>query len=141
METYVEKFTNMRFDPAGMTDDPDIRMAQSVVDYIFRRLALDHLPYEERAALGVLSASEREAQLNGEDPTQVAAQVESYAQSAASSEVPVARAEEPSETPAERPASEGFMADAPLCITCGTKMRPSGSCYACEGCGATSGCS
>ena len=142
LETYVEKFTNMRFDPAGMTDDPDIRMAQSVVDYIFRRLALDHLPYEERAALGVLSASEREAQLNGEDPTQVAAQVESYAQSAAPSGPAEERAEERAEAPAApSPASGGFMADAPLCITCGTKMRPSGSCYACEGCGATSGCS
>ncbi|SIO89751.1 vitamin B12-dependent ribonucleotide reductase [Nocardiopsis sp. JB363] len=142
LETYVEKFTNMRFDPAGMTDDPDIRMAQSVVDYIFRRLALDHLPYEERAALGVLSASEREAQLNGEDPTQVATQVESYAQSAAPSGPAEERAEERPEAPAApSPASGGFMADAPLCITCGTKMRPSGSCYACEGCGATSGCS
>src|SRR5699024_4700887 len=53
LETYVEKFTNMRFEPAGMTDDPDIRMAQTVVDYIFRRLALDHLPHEDRTALGV----------------------------------------------------------------------------------------
>ena len=143
LETYVEKFTNMRFDPAGMTDDPDIRMAQSVVDYIFRRLALDHLPYEERAALGVLSASEREAQLNGEDPAQIAAQVESYSQSASTG---AATTESAPTAPAEAeekraPASEGFVADAPLCITCGTKMRPSGSCYACEGCGATSGCS
>ncbi|GAB3708231.1 vitamin B12-dependent ribonucleotide reductase [Nocardiopsis oceani] len=145
LETYVEKFTNMRFDPAGMTDDPDVRMAQSVVDYIFRRLALDHLPYEERAALGVLSASEREAQLNGEDPAQLAAQVESYAQSAASTEsAPAApKEEQPTGTApaAEAPRTGGFVADAPLCITCGTKMRPSGSCYACEGCGATSGCS
>lgn len=149
LETYVDKFTNMRFDPAGMTDDPDIRMAQSVVDYIFRRLALDHLPYEERAALGVLSATERQAQLAGEDPAQVAAQVESYAQSAATHE-----AEAPESSPrtaSARPveahstadllADKGFVADAPLCVTCGTKMRPSGSCYACEGCGATSGCS
>ncbi|WP_017589101.1 vitamin B12-dependent ribonucleotide reductase [Nocardiopsis ganjiahuensis] len=142
LETYVEKFTNMRFDPAGMTDDPDIRMAQSVVDYIFRRLALDHLPYEERAALGVLSASEREAQVSGEDPAQAAVQVESYAQSAASTEAPAAPREEHAEPrAAEVPRTEGFVADAPLCITCGTKMRPSGSCYACEGCGATSGCS
>ena len=149
LETYVEKFTNMRFDPAGMTDDPDIRMAQSVVDYIFRRLALDHLPYEERAALGVLSAAERQAQLNGEDPAQLAAQVESYAQSAAPSQESSASEksseqsteEEPPKAVAEVGSSEGFMADAPLCITCGTKMRPSGSCYACEGCGATSGCS
>jgi ribonucleoside-diphosphate reductase alpha chain len=156
LETYVDKFTNMRFDPAGMTDDPDIRMAQSVVDYIFRRLALDHLPYEERAALGVLSAAERQAQVAGEDPAQVAAQVESYAQSAAtrgadaSEEVPAASVREP-RAAAERPTrahstaelmeGKGFVADAPLCVTCGTKMRPSGSCYACEGCGATSGCS
>ncbi|OOC54959.1 MULTISPECIES: vitamin B12-dependent ribonucleotide reductase [Nocardiopsis] len=155
LETYVEKFTNMRFDPAGMTDDPDIRMAQSVVDYIFRRLALDHLPYDERAALGVLSAAERQAQLAGEDPAQVAAQVESYAQSAAThgSEAAEAPAESREEEPAavEKPTAahsttelmegKGFVADAPLCVTCGTKMRPSGSCYACEGCGATSGCS
>ena len=44
LPTYVEKYTNLRFEPGGMTDDPDIRMAQSMMDYIFRRLALDHLP-------------------------------------------------------------------------------------------------
>ncbi len=150
LETYVEKFTNMRFDPAGMTDDPDIRMAQSVVDYIFRRLALDYLPYDERAALGVLSAEERRAQAAGEDPAQVAAQVESYAQSA-----PVAGREPKEEKPVreEQESAEahtttelleqkqGFTTDAPLCVTCGTKMRPSGTCYVCEGCGSTSGCS
>ncbi len=143
LDTYVEKFTNMRFDPAGMTDDPDIRMAQSVVDYIFRRLALDHLPYEERAALGVLSASEREARLSGEDPAQAAVQVESYAQSAApSTEAPaVLEQEYAGPRAAEEPRAGGVVADAPLCITCGTRMRPSGSCYACEGCGSTSGCS
>ena len=146
LETYVEKFTNMRFEPAGMTDDPDIRMAQSVVDYIFRRLALDYLPYEERAALGVLSAEERAAQAAGEDPAQVAAQVVTYAQSA-----PVAEAGDPlleaprttgvRGTVEAAEARQGFSADAPLCVSCGTKMRPSGSCYVCEGCGSTSGCS
>ena len=59
LETYVKKFVNMRFDPAGMTDDADVRMAQSMMDYIFRRLALDHLPYESRAALGIYTADER----------------------------------------------------------------------------------
>ena len=68
LESYVAKFTNMRFEPAGMTDDPDIRIATSVMDYIFRRLALDHLPYEQRADLGILSAAERAAQLAGQDP-------------------------------------------------------------------------
>src|SRR5438874_2917532 len=66
LETYVAKFTNMRFEPAGMTDDPDIRMAASVMDYIFRRLALDFLPYERRAELGIFTAEERAAQLRAE---------------------------------------------------------------------------
>ena len=59
LETFVEKFSNLRFEPAGMTDDVDIRMAQSTMDYIFRRLALDYLPFESRSALGVYSAAER----------------------------------------------------------------------------------
>ena len=65
LESYVAKFTNMRFEPAGITDDPDIRIASSVMDYIFRRLALDHLPYDQRAELGILTTDERSAQLEG----------------------------------------------------------------------------
>ena len=68
LEKWVEKFTNMRFEPAGLTDDPDIRIASSVMDYVFRRLALDHLPYETRAELGILSAAERAAEVAGQDP-------------------------------------------------------------------------
>src|SRR5579875_3444820 len=68
LDSYVAKFTNMRFEPAGLTDDPDIRIASSVMDYIFRRLALDHLSYEARAELGILSAAERAAQAAGQDP-------------------------------------------------------------------------
>ena len=64
----MAKFTNMRFEPAGLTDDPDIRIASSVMDYIFRRLALDHLPYDVRAELGILSADERTAEAAGYDP-------------------------------------------------------------------------
>ena len=55
----VQKFTNLKFEPAGLTDDPDIRMAQSIMDYIFRRLALDYLSFEERAELGIYTATER----------------------------------------------------------------------------------
>jgi pyruvate/2-oxoglutarate dehydrogenase complex dihydrolipoamide acyltransferase (E2) component len=66
LETFVGKFTNMRFEPAGMTDDPDIRMAASVMDYIFRRLALDFLPYDTRAELGIFTAKERAAQIQAE---------------------------------------------------------------------------
>src|ERR1700712_1771925 len=76
LETYISKFTNMRFEPAGMTDDPDIRIAQSVMDYIFRRLALDHLPVDTRATLGIFTAEERAAQVSG-----------SYGSSASTAEV------------------------------------------------------
>ena len=158
LESYVAKFTNMRFEPAGITDDPDIRIASSVMDYIFRRLALDHLSYEQRAELGILSASERAAQLAGEDPAAVTDQPDpvEMAQS-----VPVEKVNErpqpedrnpERDSPADRPAPprtttelieshQRRSADAPLCLTCGTKMRPAGSCYVCEGCGSTSGCS
>ncbi len=59
LRSFVEAFTNMRFEPAGMTDDPEIRIASSVLDYIFRRLAVDYLSYEERAELGILTVAER----------------------------------------------------------------------------------
>ena len=59
LRAFVEKFTNMRFEPAGMTDDPDIRFATSLVDYIFRRLAVEYLDPDERRELGILTIDER----------------------------------------------------------------------------------
>ncbi len=159
LESYVAKFTNMRFEPAGITDDPDIRMVSSVMDYIFRRLALDHLPYDQRADLGILSVAERSAVLDGEDPSAVGDEVdpEELAQSAPREEPASAADRQAHPQPqharaADSPAAprsstelieshQGRVADAPLCLTCGTKMRPAGSCYVCEGCGSTSGCS
>ncbi|SEG16813.1 ribonucleoside-diphosphate reductase class II [Thermomonospora echinospora] len=144
LETWVEKFTNMRFEPAGMTDDPDIRMATSVMDYIFRRLALDHLPYEQRAELGIFTAQERTMQANGEDPATLHAD-EEVARETLAQTAEIAR---PAAAPVLQDSvdlmesHQGRTAeDAPLCMTCGTKMRPAGSCYVCEGCGSTSGCS
>ncbi len=148
LETYVSKFVNMRFEPAGMTDDPDVRMASSVVDYLFRRLALDQLPKDKRDQLGILTAAERTAQVAAD-----------YGIDAGSgSDVESLRTSVDASNPAPaipgRPApiyvgsstellelQMGKAADAPLCLTCGTKMRPAGSCYVCEGCGSTSGCS
>ncbi len=171
LEKWVEKFTNMRFEPAGVTDDPDIRIASSVMDYVFRRLALDHLPYETRAELSILSAAERAAQLAGEDPAALAEDMDpaEMAQSAPRErphpdrpehQEQSGRAGQPEQAaqqerssgngqPSTEPHSstellesqQGRTADAPLCLICGTKMRPAGSCYVCEGCGATSGCS
>ncbi|HUC21203.1 MAG TPA: vitamin B12-dependent ribonucleotide reductase [Streptosporangiaceae bacterium] len=154
LESYVGKFTNMRFDPAGITDDPDIRIATSVMDYIFRRLALDHLSYEERAELGILTTEERTAQLNGEDhaPATDDLDPEELAQSVPVEKVrrsqpevtqpaPASTASGPRSSTELIESQQGRVADAPLCLTCGTKMRPAGSCYVCEGCGSTSGCS
>jgi ribonucleoside-diphosphate reductase alpha chain len=156
LEFYVSKFSNLRFEPAGMTDDPDVRIATSVLDYLFRRLALDHLPYEKRAELGIFSAEERTAQVAGADYGAGFGEVDmeglrSSVDAAPATEKdsskeagPAAAAPAPVEVGSSTELLElrlGKAADAPLCLTCGTKMRPAGSCYLCEGCGSTSGCS
>ena len=146
LEAYVSKFVNMRFDPAGLTDDPDVRMATSVMDYLFRRLALDYLPYDKRTELGIFTAEERAA----------AVAANSYGALAPATDgdedvdVDALRASAPVELPKPVVAhsstelleqQQGHAADAPLCMTCGVKMRPAGSCFVCESCGSTSGCS
>jgi ribonucleoside-diphosphate reductase alpha chain len=157
LETYIQKFTNMRFEPAGMTDDPDIRIAQSVMDYIFRRLALDHLSVDKRANLGIFTAEERAAQVAGSYGTSastVAVEEEvDLEQLRGSAPIETAVVQEkvtpagPTSIKEAHSSAEllelvtGTATDAPLCMTCGTKMRPAGSCYVCEGCGSTSGCS
>jgi ribonucleoside-diphosphate reductase alpha chain len=152
LETFVQKFTNLKFEPAGLTDDPDIRMAQSIMDYIFRRLALDYLSFEERAELGIYTATERARQvetgsyLPAEDELSEAESLKNDPGDEVRTDEIGAAGASPAPVTA-RTTSElfeeitGTSVDAPLCLTCGTKMRPSGSCYVCEGCGSTSGCS
>jgi len=172
LETYVSKFINMRFEPAGMTDDPDVRIAQSIMDYLFRRLALDYLSQEQRAELGILTATERSRQVStqyggaaadDDDEDLMASPGGASSAGASSASTPAAS------TPAAGAATAGAAAagtrgpefvelelraaspgqsllaqtavDAPLCFTCGVTMRPAGSCYVCEQCGSTSGCS
>ena len=198
LETYVSKFTNLSFEPNGLTDDADVRMAKSLMDYVFRRLALDYLSFEDRQALGIYSAEERQRYLEtgsyeppeddevgnaseviGDlsapdaddvveasvvepaatsvvEPASAASGVET--QGAATSVVEPAATSPLVEEVAQRPSRDqgtqeahtsaelmekltGTAVDSPLCMTCGTKMRPAGSCYVCEGCGSTSGCS
>jgi ribonucleoside-diphosphate reductase alpha chain len=159
LETYVSKFTNMKFEPAGLTDDPDVRMSQSIMDYIFRRLALDYLDFETRAGMGIYTAEERQRQLETgsyeapvedevvdqgsvslvEEPEALAEGLET---TKAIAEAAAKEAPQGAHTSAElMEAITGTAVDSPLCFTCGTKMRPAGSCYVCEGCGSTSGCS
>ena len=125
LRSYVDAFTNMRFEPAGLTDDPELRIATSIVDYIFRRLALEYLSLEERTELGVLSVDERT------DPPLPGLE---------SATVETAIGAEPApDPPSHRSETRGY-ADAPLCMTCGDRMVRAGSCFACRSCGATSGC-
>jgi len=152
LETFVQKFTNLKFEPAGMTDDSDIRIAQSIMDYIFRRLALDYLDFEQRAELGIYTASERAryvetgSYLSEEDEAQLLESETLRNDDGDNLRIDEGGPRQPAlieapHTTAELLESLGQSIDAPLCLTCGTKMRPSGSCYICEGCGATSGCS
>jgi ribonucleoside-diphosphate reductase alpha chain len=196
LETFVEKFTNLRFEPAGPTDDPDIRMAQSIMDYVFRRLALDYLDFDTRSFMGIHTAEERARHLETgsyaapdasdddyEDELEASAQSmvrhspvapEKPATAGAGAAAGGSSAQAPGVATAAAGKSvdhadevisgagaasarevsieihssqdllakfQGKAADAPMCMTCGTKMRPAGSCYVCEGCGSTSGCS
>jgi ribonucleoside-diphosphate reductase alpha chain len=146
LEAFVSKFVNMRFEPAGMTDDADIRISQSIMDYIFRRLALDYLDYDKREALGIFTADERAATVAlTYAPSAPAADLAIETdETAEAHQAPVgirsavSRAHSSAELLEE---ITGTASDAPLCMTCGIKMRPAGSCYVCEGCGSTSGCS
>ncbi len=140
LATYVRKYTNMRFEPAGITDDGDLRIATSLVDYIFRRLALDYLSTEERSDLGVLSTSERmQPTLPGVEEASIA--VEDLVEDAGVSSVPptaqIQRTSAGNASPLMRPEQR----DAPLCYQCGMVMQRAGSCYVCSSCGSTSGCS
>jgi ribonucleoside-diphosphate reductase alpha chain len=162
LETFVSKFTNMKFEPAGLTDDPDVRMSQSIMDYTFRRLALDYLDFDTRSALGIHSADERQryldtgshqpisdgntaAELIEDAPAETGSVVEPVETTVEAAEV-VAETAKPAPQTAHTSAElleslTGSAVDSPLCMTCGTKMRPAGSCHVCEGCGSTSGCS
>ncbi|MBS3941342.1 MAG: vitamin B12-dependent ribonucleotide reductase [Actinobacteria bacterium] len=132
LESYVSKFMNMRFEPAGMTDDPEIRFTTSIVDYLARKMAIEYLPYDKREGLGIFTIEERTAMLdegNGhEEPA-----------------VPKAPTAEAVAAAKELPRFEGGSVpvdhDAPMCFECGIKMKRAGACHVCESCGTTSGCS
>jgi ribonucleoside-diphosphate reductase alpha chain len=145
LRAFVEAFTNMRFEPAGMTDDPDIRFASSIMDYLFRRLAIEYMTYDERAELGIFSVDERlQPMLPGVEeqvtPTNQGSDLAPEPKSIAVDQLSFEAVGPASidETPAQgivRPS------DAPMCMQCGVAMIRSGSCYVCTSCGSTSGCS
>ncbi len=151
LRAFVEAFTNMRFEPAGMTDDPDIRIASSIMDYLFRRLGLEYLSYDERAELGIFSRDERlQPTLPGVEESMIVTDMGSEMAPDPKSIpsvnelmtqidfglAPVAPISDHS-----APAGIRRNMDAPMCMQCGVQMQRAGSCHACPSCGSTSGCS
>ena len=145
LEAFVEMFTNMRFEPAGMTDDPDIRFASSLVDYIFRRMAVEYMDADKREALGIRTVGERLQQtLPGVDEaaTPVAPSMDLPPEDQAPSVMFEMQAEAQAQAraiPAEP--AKAREREVVLCHVCGDIMQRAGSCHACPSCGSTSGCS
>jgi ribonucleoside-diphosphate reductase alpha chain len=140
LRSFIEAFTGMRFEPAGMTDDPDIRIANSLMDYLFRRMAIEYLSPEERAELNILTTSERmQPTLPG---------VDEGIETRQGSEMPVDPPSIESVTTLLTDTQTTLVRevkttnhDAPMCMQCGVTMQRAGSCHACPSCGTTSGCS
>jgi ribonucleoside-diphosphate reductase alpha chain len=142
LEAFVEMFTNMRFEPAGMTDDPDLRFASSLVDYIFRRLAVAYIDKDKREAMGIMTVGERlQPTLPGveEATTPSATSMDLPFEDRAPSDALRVRNEEAPPAAPVTPAAASR--EVVLCHVCGDMMQRAGSCYACPSCGSTSGCS
>ncbi|RWZ79821.1 MAG: vitamin B12-dependent ribonucleotide reductase [Candidatus Chaera renei] len=142
LKAYVKAMSGTSFAPAGATDDPDIKTATSLVDYIFRRLALEYLSIDDRLELGLASLEELEQSLQ----TQQASLLEDAAAQAASG--PAKSDKQPSVADNSAPvdqqpgaAANYISANAPLCSNCGNLTQRAGSCFICTSCGTTSGCS
>ena len=145
LEAFCEMFSNMRFEPAGMTDDPDIRFATSLVDYIFRRIAVEYIDYDQRVAMGILSVNERlQPTLPGvEESIQAQSSVQGFDLLGPEDREPSAQFAPVAATPpvAKAPQHTPRQRETVLCHVCGDIMQRAGSCHACPSCGATSGCS
>ena len=136
LSTFVKQYANVRFEPAGMTDDPELRIASSIVDYVFRRLAVDYLPYEERAEMGILTNQERtQPTLPGVEELATPSSGIVQPTLSMTTEPPVVQTPPPAAQPT------AAHSDAPYCYQCGVQMQRAGSCHACPSCGTTSGCS
>ncbi|MDQ5963540.1 MAG: ribonucleoside-diphosphate reductase alpha chain [Patescibacteria group bacterium] len=153
LKSYVKTLRGTSFAPFGITDDPDIRTASSVTDYIVRRLALDYLSFEDRLELGLASFDDMpegqtsllgdesdESQPEGSEDDET---VESGRETAES--VKIQEVEPTSQAMAPAASGKGSKAikdtTAPLCYNCGNQTQRSGSCYVCTSCGSTTGCS
>lgn len=141
LKVYVNGMTSMTFAPAGITDDPDIRTASSLIDYIFRRLAINYLSFDDRLELGLASIEDmpdtQTSLLEEAVPVETKVEEVKPAQAEVTVEAtqPVAKAEKPAAKATKQDST------APMCYNCGNQTQRSGSCYVCTSCGSTTGCS
>lgn len=152
----VRAFTNTSFAPAGITDDPDVRTASSLIDYIFRRLGKTYLTFDDQLEVGLASIDDKPAGqtslLSEATPEETDAAVEQAIETLAEAEAAVSEAMttiaastadisnvEETEEPKTQPVVQDSAA--PLCYNCGNQTMRSGNCYVCMSCGSTTGCS
>jgi ribonucleoside-diphosphate reductase alpha chain len=128
LQALVDKFSHVRFEPSGMTRNPEIRFAKSIVDYIFRWMASKFLSAEAQFHAGVNGRELEEMTTSADQAAQAAVEA-----AAAAKPQPTAAAPKPFSTIQNQE-------DAPPCSTCGSIMIRSGACYKCVNCGNTSGC-
>ncbi|HEX2050407.1 MAG TPA: vitamin B12-dependent ribonucleotide reductase [Actinomycetota bacterium] len=138
LSAYVKQFTNTRFEPSGMTDDPDFRIATSILDYVFRRLAVEYLSDDERHALGIRTSGERQAEIEAKLEPAVEAAPQGNGHGNGNGNGKKAEGEG---VIVLGPVAGANVGSLPFCGTCGVQMNPAGSCFACPSCGTTSGCS
>ncbi len=164
LNAFVEAFVGMRFEPAGMTDDPEIRIANSLMDYLFRKLAVMYIDHETRSSMGILTTDERiqptlpgvaeqaTPTVQGGDippdppsvpsPSQLVAQLELGVDTAPAEPAAVDRPVKPiAKAKTASHDRNPSLSNAPFCMTCGVPMQRAGACFVCSDCGTTSGCS
>lgn len=142
LKDYVKSFTSMSFAPSGITDDPEIRTASSIIDYIARRLALTYLSFDDRLELGLASFEDMpEEQTSLLDDTSVANEAAAK-EAAVEPKVTLKEVHIDEMAAVKKEASRKAQADeAPMCFNCGNQTQRAGSCYVCTACGSTTGCS
>lgn len=138
LKSYVKTLRGTSFAPSGITDDPEIRTASSITDYIVRRLALDYLSFDDRLELGLASLEDmpdvQVSLLETESaPVELKTEAPAPVAPAPVAAAPVAKT--------ESHATANKDETAPLCYNCGNQTQRAGSCYVCTSCGSTTGCS
>ena len=134
LKVFVKGMTSISFAPSGITDDSDIRTATSLVDYIFRRLAINYLSFDDRLELVFASFDDMPSE-------------QTSLMMGAVVDVPKV-SEQPLEVPApivtsapQKQTPKGRVEQGPMCYNCGNQTQKAGSCYVCSTCGSTTGCS